>query len=475
MPNPFDPQDADHFDDSSDETPVASADHHENALFRYSTKPDENGWWIRVHYLKPGFHASLFYVENWRGRWMQQTDRSWSNCDGGHWFRLPIEYLATSILRGPAEQPVDQVSEREPCPNPDLEAVWHCRNCGHISRDDNVPTPATPQVSENTSCPVCHGAGRKEAKLGMCEYCGAVSEDSSSPANKEQDLGKPEVSSDNVQAVLQKILPLLAVTGERLRTQDNRCTSNPMFCVQEKVTIYGMDPRWSDDIVWIEIDDGVREIKPPRNRRETDRVQKSAKKSYWHTVMAAFTQEGCKEYLALNGHNHRGETRIYVESWNRCPEMVAIRSALMEATSVSDRSGEHAVRVSLEDSPSPAPPATGNPTKLNDAQQQLIKDWPADSPHGELFGNDEARAINLTTFARQILNAAPPALSVAQRWAGSDHVACRREIRTASGEWVGMADNPAERDNIIAAHNASVAQQRDGRGRFGMTESRIKQ
>lgn len=90
-----------------------------------------------------------------------------------------------SVPPGPVEQPVDQVSEREPCPNPDLEAVWHCRNCGHISRDDNVPTPATPQVSENTSCPVCHGAGRKEAKLGMCEYCGAVSEDSSSPAEKE--------------------------------------------------------------------------------------------------------------------------------------------------------------------------------------------------------------------------------------------------------------------------------------------------
>lgn len=134
----------------------------------------------------------------------------------------------------------------------------------------------------------------------------------------------------------------LSVIRERLRTQDVRCTSNPMFCVQEKVTIYGMDPRWSDDIVWIEIDDGVREVKPPRNRKETARIQKSAKKSYWHTVMVAFTEVGCQEYLQLNGHNHRGETRIYVESFNRCPEMTAIRSALMEASSVSDRDGSPA-------------------------------------------------------------------------------------------------------------------------------------
>lgn len=35
-----------------------------------------------------------------------------------------------------------------------------------------------------------------------------------------------------------------------------------------------------------------------------------------------------------NGHNvkrraHKGEIQIYVESFNRCPEMIAIREALM--------------------------------------------------------------------------------------------------------------------------------------------------
>ena len=51
--------------------------------------------------------------------------------------------------------------------------------------------------------------------------------------------------------------------------------------------------------------------------------------------MVGFTEEGCKEYLRLNGHNersraHNGEIRIYAESFRRCPEMIAIREALMQ-------------------------------------------------------------------------------------------------------------------------------------------------
>ena len=80
----------------------------------------------------------------------------------------------------------------------------------------------------------------------------------------------------------------LAEIGERLRTQDNRITELPMFCVQEKGHV-----------------------------------------GQWITIMVAFTEEGCKEYLRQDGHNHRG-ARIYVESFRRCPEMIAIRKYLME-------------------------------------------------------------------------------------------------------------------------------------------------
>ena len=113
---------------------------------------------------------------------------------------------------------------------------------------------------------------------------------------------------------------LLAI-GELLRTQDNRCTSNPMFCVQEKRRVLGMDPRWTDNEIWV----GEEGETSPTARRGFTRT---GYRDEWHTVMVAFTEDGCKEYLRQNGHNLR-TPRIYVESFNRFPEMIAIREWLM--------------------------------------------------------------------------------------------------------------------------------------------------
>jgi hypothetical protein len=53
--------------------------------------------------------------------------------------------------------------------------------------------------------------------------------------------------------------PTLREIGERLRTQDNRCTADPFFQVRVRRRIYGMDPQWMDDPVWIDTEDGARE------------------------------------------------------------------------------------------------------------------------------------------------------------------------------------------------------------------------
>jgi hypothetical protein len=120
--------------------------------------------------------------------------------------------------------------------------------------------------------------------------------------------------------------------GERLRTQDNLCTAEPMFCVQVKERDYGYDPKWSDDFVWIDTEDGCREVPAPKDEEETDFIIKSGFKDKWVTVMVAFTRKGCEEHLELNSHNYRHYkgARIYVESFRRCPEMIAIRKFLME-------------------------------------------------------------------------------------------------------------------------------------------------
>lgn len=120
----------------------------------------------------------------------------------------------------------------------------------------------------------------------------------------------------------QSLAQELAEVGERIRTQDNRITDNPMFCVQQKVRIHGLDKHWTDEHTeWIL--DG-QQVEP-----ETEGAKEFGYRDIWETVMVAFTEGGCKEYLRQNGHNLRAP-RIYVESFNRCPEMVAIRQWLAE-------------------------------------------------------------------------------------------------------------------------------------------------
>lgn len=118
--------------------------------------------------------------------------------------------------------------------------------------------------------------------------------------------------------------------AERLCTQDNRATASPLFCLQIKVREVGFDPDWTSDKCWYDTQDCCA-VEPDDVNNACELV---GYKDRWETVMVAFTEQGLKDYMALNGHNvraqaHNGETRIYVESLYRCDEMIAIRDALM--------------------------------------------------------------------------------------------------------------------------------------------------
>lgn len=140
------------------------------------------------------------------------------------------------------------------------------------------------------------------------------------------------------------IPPDIPAIGQRLLSQDNRCTDHPMFCVQRLKAESGFDLSYSDDFCWWNAEQcEIQYDTPPEGwdedgRKEQNGWEKFGYKTYWETVMTAFTEEGCNEYLRLNGHNdrraaHKGHVRIYAESFNRCPEMVALRKFLMEVAS----------------------------------------------------------------------------------------------------------------------------------------------
>ena len=115
--------------------------------------------------------------------------------------------------------------------------------------------------------------------------------------------------------------------GQRLLTQDNLCTAQPMFCVQVKRREYGYDPEYSEDTVWLDPYNDYCEF-PEKD--DDGHYIKTGYKDVWETVMVALTRVGAEGYIEANGHNHRGKIRIMVESFYRCREMIELREWLME-------------------------------------------------------------------------------------------------------------------------------------------------
>jgi hypothetical protein len=123
--------------------------------------------------------------------------------------------------------------------------------------------------------------------------------------------------------------------GELIRTQDNRCTSDPLFLVQEKKRMYGMDPDYCEDYDWLSEDHEA--VADEIERAGLDVLDdkgveiKGWEKAYyidqWEFVTVCFTEQACKDYIEANGHN-LNEPRIYAASAYRNREMIAIREML---------------------------------------------------------------------------------------------------------------------------------------------------
>lgn len=124
--------------------------------------------------------------------------------------------------------------------------------------------------------------------------------------------------------------------GELIRTQDNRITDAPIFIVQKKVRDYGYDCDYCDNHVWLEdgegeVDDAEAtelERKFQEDFTEPDGYYRVGYRDRWEFVTACFTEQGCKDFLERDGHNH-GETRIYAEGSYRNEEYRAVREFLM--------------------------------------------------------------------------------------------------------------------------------------------------
>lgn len=116
-------------------------------------------------------------------------------------------------------------------------------------------------------------------------------------------------------------------------------TAAPMFCLQILRRDVGYDTAFVDERCWHDLanDAVVYDDDPDFQHPSGADWVESGYVDRWETVMVAFTEQGLLDYMDLDGHNvevwaFRGQWRIYVESFNRCQEMLDVRNHLMAMT-----------------------------------------------------------------------------------------------------------------------------------------------
>lgn len=135
----------------------------------------------------------------------------------------------------------------------------------------------------------------------------------------------------------------LAAIGELIRTQDNRITDSPIFIVQQRRRIYGIEDGYCENFVWIDGDNSytdeeraVRDAERAENEEAEVEYRQCGYIDIWEFVTACFTEQGCKDYLKRDGHNLR-EPRIYAAGSYRNEEWRFVRKQLL---SIAARAAE---------------------------------------------------------------------------------------------------------------------------------------
>ena len=154
-------------------------------------------------------------------------------------------------------------------------------------------------------------------------------------------------------------VPRLAEIGRRIAAQDNRMTDQPMFVVFQKREIVVAEGYDHDRIVWV--DDESNEASEEVTAR-LESIRADHEGYYWledeiewdcvewrrlavkeidEFVTACFTEQGCKDFLAIQGHNLR-RPFIYAAGSFRNREYQELRSLMLERADELRRQSEGA-------------------------------------------------------------------------------------------------------------------------------------
>lgn len=134
----------------------------------------------------------------------------------------------------------------------------------------------------------------------------------------------------------------LATLRKELQTQDNAITREPLFCVFEKERIWGMESDYSEDFEWINHNDDEPQSYTTEDLKEETGLstKEEFEEAGWEKIYyverdkftnAHLTRKSAEHHIEINGHNLHAPF-VYVTSMHRCPEMIALRKALLEGS-----------------------------------------------------------------------------------------------------------------------------------------------
>lgn len=154
-----------------------------------------------------------------------------------------------------------------------------------------------------------------------------------------------ELKSSQTPITSFSFIDVLKKSASSILTQDNLGTANPAYCVKERTRHFGIDDNYQNDgYEWFcseqqegfdcddDMYDALNTIAEYTGEDEVNMNGDTYQKCYYRdeerTVTTCLTREHAQDYIDGNRHNLKNPF-IYVESFNRNPEMLAVRELLI--------------------------------------------------------------------------------------------------------------------------------------------------
>jgi hypothetical protein len=124
----------------------------------------------------------------------------------------------------------------------------------------------------------------------------------------------------------------LKAIAEELQTQDNDCTGDPIFVVNQIRRITGLDPQYIENYCFMDEEGDEVDLEEEGLTEEQAEEEDWLTKVYYadesEVVNFHFTRKAAEKFIAKYGHNYNCPS-ICIESLYRCQEMIDLRNWLL--------------------------------------------------------------------------------------------------------------------------------------------------